>query len=129
MTWLKSDEVCMRIIFLSLTLALLGPLVGGCSGSTTVSEYAGMPRYLLPKDHQDYRPLHAASAPGSSVGNPEKSTGGLSLDASFAEEDARLRKVTKICRDCTSIVAGPPSVSTSANKVAQGTTTVDPTKN
>jgi hypothetical protein len=119
----------MRIIYLSFILGLLGPLVAGCSGSTTVSEYAGMPRYLLPKDHQEYRPLHTASAQGSSAGNPEKSTGGLSLDKSFAEEDARLRKVTKICRDCTSIVGASPSVSNSASKLAQGAPTVDPVKN
>jgi hypothetical protein len=98
----------MRIVLPSLILGLLGPFIAGCSCSTTVSEYAGMPRYLLPKDHVDYQPLHPAVARASN--KPEKPAGALSLDESFAEEDARLRKVTKICRDCMSIVGARPPI-------------------
>jgi hypothetical protein len=90
-------------------VGLLGPLVAGCSGATAVSEYAGMPRNQLPKDHRDYQPLHqtAARGPAIDVGKQEKLAANPSLDGSFAEEDARLRRVTKICQNCTTIVSAP----------------------
>ena len=119
---MKEDR--MRIA-LCLMLALLGPVIAGCSGSTTVSEYAGTPRYLLPKDHLDYQALPSAegSAPSIAAPKSEKLSNRQSLEDTFAEEDARIRRVTKICQDCTSIVrAATPSSSGAAKKLAQEST-------
>jgi hypothetical protein len=99
----------MRIVLVGCIVGLVGPLLAGCSGATAVSEYAGTPRYLLPKDHVNYQPLHpgVARGPTIDVGKSEKLAG--SLDDSFAEEDAHLRKVTKICQNCTTIISAAPA--------------------
>jgi hypothetical protein len=128
----------MRIFLFSLMLALLGPVVAGCSGSTTVSEYAGTPRYLLPKDHLDYQGPHSAQQGAPSIAsrsaeklsNSEKLSNRQSLEDTFAQEDAHLRRVTRICQDCSTIVrAATPSSSGAAKKLAQESSNPAATEN
>ena len=101
--------VGIRIVLL-MTLALTGPLVAGCAGGTTASEYAGTPRNLLPTDHVDYEPLQSSSAPRPRLtSNAIEKSAHPSLDGTFLAEDAHLRKVTRICQNCAPIMSAAPS--------------------
>jgi hypothetical protein len=104
------DMIGIRIVLLNITLVLTGPLMAGCAGGTTASEYAGTPRDLLPKDHVEYQPLQSSSAPPPRLASSAiAKSGHPSLEGTFLEEDVRLRKVTKICQNCASIVSATPS--------------------
>ena len=109
----------MRRILFSITVILASSVLTGCATSTTVSQYAGLPRHLLPKDHLDYRPLnvtHAHRAPkifSSSVRHAANSTAGDSLDE---EENIHLAKMMHICQNCMP-VTGPSTSYDSAESL------------
>jgi hypothetical protein len=93
-----------------IALAVLLPLIAGCAGSTTQSQYAGMPRHLLPRDHFEYRPLRLASRdPRQRQQISQRTRLMSSVEFSLDDEDKRLRNVMNICRNCGSIVSAPPT--------------------
>ena len=85
----------MRKIIFSIALTLVSIVLPGCATSTTVSQYAGLPRNMLPKDHIEYEPNAPAQRSRSEMRETNRAAG-LSLD----EENARLVQLLKICRGC-----------------------------
>jgi hypothetical protein len=95
----------MRRIFFSITVTLVSSVITGCATSTSVSQYAGLPRHLLPKDHLNYRPLnvarghrattHAATSPAE--------------DPLGEEGNIHLAKMMRICQNCMPVIV--PSTS------------------
>jgi hypothetical protein len=103
-----SSQSLMRRIFFSIAVMLASSVITGCATSTTVSQYAGLPRHLLPKDHLDYRPLNVTRAPkifSSSVRHAANST----EDPLGEEENIHLAKMMRICQSCMPITV--PSTS------------------
>src|SRR5260370_902116 len=101
----------MRKTLLSVTLLLASAFLSGCGTNTTVSQYAGLPRNALPRDHFEYVPanadLHqraskAASQPDS------KPAANFWLD----DENQRLAKVLRICRNCGGVSPSHESAET-----------------
>jgi hypothetical protein len=92
----------MRRLIFSIAMALISPIITGCSTSATVSQYAGLPRHLLPKDHLDYRPLNSAHAHYlTKVSSASATPDGNAIDKfALDEENIRLAKAMTICRHC-----------------------------
>ena len=89
-------------IISGVALLLTTAVLSGCASSTMVSQYTGMPRDALPRDHVEYAPAsigrherisEVAEQPDS------KPTTTFSLD----DENQRLAKVLRICRDCAGV--------------------------
>ena len=88
----------MRKIIPGVGLLLTAALLSGCA-SSMVSQYAGMPRDALPRDHVEYAPANVSRhARAAEVAyQPDlKPAADFSLD----DENQRLAKVLKICRNC-----------------------------
>ena len=89
----------MRKIISGVALLLIAAVLSGCATSTTVSQYAGMPRDALPRDHVEYAPAsvsrhaRASEVAGQPGSKPAKYF-------SWDDEDQRLTKALKICRNC-----------------------------
>jgi hypothetical protein len=101
----------MRKILLGVTLLLTGALASGCATSTTVSQYAGLPRDALPRDHLEYVPASAArhDRAAKAVMPPDaQPAANLPLD----DENQHLAKVLKICRNCGTVSAADESTET-----------------
>jgi hypothetical protein len=88
----------MRKIISGVALFLTAALLSGCSG-TMVSQYAGMPRDALPRDHVEYAPASVSRHERASkaVDQPDSKPG---TEFSLDDENQRLTKVLKICRNC-----------------------------
>jgi hypothetical protein len=103
----------MRKIVPPVALLLISALLSACATSTTVSQYAGLPRDALPRDHFEYVPANgerydrAAKAASRTDSKPAEK---FSLD----DENQRLAKVLRICRSC-----GPVSPSNQSTENAQ----------
>jgi hypothetical protein len=91
----------MRKILVGVTLLLTSALVSGCGTSTAVSQYAGLPRDALPKDHFEYVPAkndrHDRAAKAASQTESTSAE-----DFSIDDENRHLAKALKICRNCVS---------------------------
>jgi hypothetical protein len=92
----------MRKILPCVTLLVTSALLSACATSTTVSQYAGLPRDALPKDHFEYVPANGdrhdrASKAASQIDSKPAET--FSLD----DENQRMANVLKICRDCAPV--------------------------
>ena len=90
----------MRKILLSLLLALFASALAACSGSITTSQYAGQPRHLLPRDHQEYSAQAPSPRSGRAVPDLPRAAVATDGQVSIDEENTRLDRVMKICRDC-----------------------------
>jgi hypothetical protein len=96
---------------LSVTLLLTGTVLSSCGTNTTVSQYAGLPRNALPRDHFEYVPANADLRERSSeaASQPDaKSAANFSLD----DENQRLAKVLRICRNCEGVAPSHESTET-----------------
>jgi hypothetical protein len=74
--------------------------LAGCSGSLTVSQYAGEPRHLLPSDHQEYWPISADAPRAQAASDLPATAVATDEHLSIAEQNARLARSMKICRNC-----------------------------
>ena len=84
---------------LSLALLAAAAVLSGCATSTAVSEYVGLPRNALPKDHVEYVPAHShrsVQTSNAQSGQASDTAANFSPD----EESQRLAKALRICRDC-----------------------------
>lgn len=103
----------MRKIISGVGLLLTAALLSGCASSTMVSQYAGMPRDALPRDHVEYAPAsgsrHARAAEVADQTDLKPAA-----DFSLDDENQRLAKVLKICRNC-----GGASPSAKSTEVGQ----------
>jgi hypothetical protein len=89
----------MRKIVSGIAFLLTAAVLSGCATNTTVSQYAGMPRDALPRDHVEYAPAsvgqHARTSKAVDQADLKPTT-----DFSLDDENQRLAKVLRICRDC-----------------------------
>ena len=92
----------MQKILPCLALAFLAQALTACSGSITTSQYAGQPRHLLPRDHQEYSPQAAGSRSATALPDSPKTAVATGGQPSIDEENARLDIAMKICRNCLS---------------------------
>jgi hypothetical protein len=101
----------MRKILFSIFLTAISPVISGCSSSLTVSEYAGVPRDQLPRDHMDYRAAGSTRAPRirDVVEVPVQPETRSSALSSIDEENRRLSRMTNICQGC--VAKNQPSAS------------------
>jgi hypothetical protein len=84
---------------LSLALLVTAAALSGCASSMNVSQYAGLPRDALPKDHLEYVPAHShRSVQSSNASNAQGSDTAANLSPD--QENQRLAKAIRICRDC-----------------------------
>ena len=89
----------MHKIVSGVALFLTAALLSGCASNTMVSQYAGMPRDALPRDHVEYAPAGGSRhARTSEVADQRDSK--PAADFSLDDENQRLSKVLKICRNC-----------------------------
>ena len=88
----------MRKIIPGVALLLTTAVLSGCASNTTVSQYAGMPRDALPRDHVEYAPSGSRHERTARVVNRPDSK--PATDFSLDDENQRLAKVLKICRNC-----------------------------
>ena len=105
----------MRKIISGIALLLTTAVLPGCASSTMVSQYAGMPRDALPRDHVEYAPTSVSRhARTSEVADQSDSK--PAADFSLDKENQRLAKVLKICRNCGSV--SPSAESTEVGQVS-----------
>src|SRR6266702_5228389 len=89
----------MRKIISGVGLLLTTAVLSGCATSSMVSQYAGMPRDALPRDHVEYTPTSVGRHERTSAAADQpdsKPATAFSLD----DENQRLAKVLRICRNC-----------------------------
>jgi hypothetical protein len=93
----------MRKSVIGLAALLAGSLLSGCA-SSTVSQYAGLPPSQLPKDHLGYEPARPAR---TSENASRSKTAGATAELSLDDENRRLAKMLKICRNCGDAAPDP----------------------
>ena len=108
----------MRKIIPGVGLLLTAAVLSGCASSTMFSQYAGMPRDALPRDHVEYVPTSASRHARASE-LAEQPDSKPAADFSLDDENQRLAKVLKICRNCG-------GASPSANSTEVGQASDDP---
>jgi hypothetical protein len=91
----------MRKILVSGTLLLTTAVLSGCGTSTMVSQYAGLPRDALPKDHFEYAPARSERYDRAAKAASQTESASAE-DFSLDDENQRLAKALKICRNCVS---------------------------
>jgi hypothetical protein len=106
----------------ALALASVSILAAGCSASSNVSEFAGVPAYQLPPDHIRYRPQTTGRPVREAVTTVQETLVILTPQEENARflafmeaENGRLAKVTTICRHCEGAPAPLPSYVRSQN--------------
>ena len=102
----------------SVALLITAALLSGCASSMNVSQYAGLPRDALPKDHVEYLPAHShRSVQTSNASNAQGSDTAASLSPD--QENQRLAKAIRICRDC--MPGASPEAGTEIAQAPDGT--------
>ena len=96
---------------LSLALLAAAAVLSGCATGSAVSEYAGLPRNALPKDHVEYVPAHSHRSVQTSNAQSGQATD-TAANFSLDEENQRLAKALRICRDCVPGVSPEPVAET-----------------
>ena len=84
---------------LSVALLVTAAVLSGCATNTAVSEYAGLPRDALPKDHVEYVPAHSRRSVQTSNAQSSQASD-TATNFSLDQENQRLAKALRICRDC-----------------------------